>query len=107
MQHPELTDILHRTKQFLASLYQEQLQGVILYGSQARQDAQPDSDIDLLVILNTLTSPYEEIDRTGDFIADLCLEFDVVISRHFISAERYKTVKTPFLANVKREGISV
>ena len=107
MQHPELKTILQKVKQFLASQYQERLQGIVLYGSQARQDAQAHSDIDLLVILDTLTNPYQEIDKTSSFIADLCLEFDVAISRHFISAERYKTVRTSFLANVKREGISL
>lgn len=105
MKHPELTDILSRTKLFLASLYQEQLKGVILYGSQARADSEPSSDIDLLVILDCLTSPYEEIDKTGPFIASLSLEFGVVVSRHFISTEKYQTGHTPFLSNIKREGI--
>ncbi|MEO0397550.1 MAG: nucleotidyltransferase domain-containing protein [Cyanobacteria bacterium P01_A01_bin.137] len=107
MQHPELTVILQKVKQFLVSLYQERLQDLVLYGSQARQDSQPGSDIDLLVVLDALTSPYQEIDKTSQFIADLCLEFDVVISRHFISTEKYQTGNTPFLANVKKEGILV
>lgn len=107
MQHPELTVILQKVKQFLVSLYQERLQDVVLYGSQARQDSQLDSDIDLLVVLDALTSPYQEIDKTSQFIADLCLEFDVVISRHFISTEKYQTGNTPFLTNVKKEGILV
>ena len=107
MQHSELATILKKTKEFLASLYQEQLQSIILYGSQARKESQPDSDIDLLVVLDTLTSPYHEIDKTSQFIAELCLEFDVVISRHFISTEKYQAGNTPFLANIKKEGILV
>ncbi|MEM9808410.1 MAG: hypothetical protein AAF959_24360 [Cyanobacteria bacterium P01_D01_bin.56] len=60
-----------------------------------------------MVVLDALTSPYQEIDKTSQFIADLCLEFDVVISRHFVSIEKYQTGNSPFLANVKKEGILV
>ncbi len=68
MQHPKLTVILQKIKQFLVSLYQERLQDVILYGSQARQDSQLDSDIDLLVVLDALISPYQEIDKTNQSV---------------------------------------
>ena len=107
MKHPELTQILEKVKQFLCDLYQERLQSILLYGSQAREDSRKDSDIDLLVILNDAVNPYQEIVKTGQFIAQLCLEFDVVISRHFISAETFQTGNNPFLSNVRKEGVAV
>ncbi|MBE9069931.1 nucleotidyltransferase domain-containing protein [Leptolyngbya cf. ectocarpi LEGE 11479] len=107
MKHPQLDIILEKVKQFLSDLYQEKLQSIILYGSQARGDSRLDSDIDILVVLSEPVNPYHEIDRTGYFIAHLCLEFDVVISRHFISAEKFQAKNTPFLANVGKEGIAV
>lgn len=107
MKHPELALILEKVKQFLSSLYQEELQSLILFGSQARGDSRSDSDIDLLVVLNAPVNPYEEIDRTSQFIANLCLEFDVVISRHFISAEQFQAKNTPFLSNITKEGVAV
>ncbi|MFG6096716.1 nucleotidyltransferase domain-containing protein [Leptothoe sp. ISB3NOV94-8A] len=107
MKHPELALILENVKRYLYDLYQEQLQNIILYGSQAREDSQLDSDIDLLVVLNTPVNPYQEIDRTSQFIAQLCLEFDVVISRNFISMEKFQSADNPFLSNVRREGVVV
>lgn len=107
MKHPELGLILEKAKQSLCDLYQERLQCIVLYGSQARGDSRLDSDIDLLVVLNAPVNPYHEIDRTSHFIAQLCLEFDVVISRHFISVETFQTLDNPFLSNVRREGIAV
>lgn len=61
----------------------------------------------ILIILKSSINPYQEINRTSAFIADLCLKYDVVISRHFISAQSFKTHNTPFLSNVRQEGISL
>lgn len=107
MQHPQLDAILTAVKDYLKTLYPDRLQSIILYGSQARADSRVDSDIDILVVLDKLTNPYLEIDKTGDFIAHLCLEYDVVISRHFISVEKFISSQNPFLSNIKKEGVMV
>ncbi|TAF48619.1 MAG: nucleotidyltransferase domain-containing protein, partial [Oscillatoriales cyanobacterium] len=86
---------------------QDALESLILYGSQARDDAKNSSDIDLLIILNSLIHPCDEIDETADFIAQVCLDYDVVISWQFISSEQFQHQESPFLFNVKREGILV
>ena len=44
-----LEDMLQRMKSRLHGAFGERLQGVILYGSEARHEAAADSDIDLLV----------------------------------------------------------
>ena len=105
MVNPQLAVILEKVKSKFQEYYQDQLASLILYGSQARGDAKQDSDIDLLVVLRNVINPYQEIDKTGDFIVDLCLDYDVVISRHFISLDAFQTQDSPFLANVKREGV--
>ena len=107
MQHPKLDAILNALKDYLKILYPDRLQSIILYGSQARSDSHFDSDIDILVVLDKLTNPYLEIDKTGDFIAHLCLEHDVVISRHFISAEKFISSQNPFLSNIRKEGVMI
>lgn len=107
MQNKKLKIILDRVKQELIDYYQDVLESVILYGSQARGDAKEDSDIDLLVILKSLVHPYEEMDKTTDFIAQICLDYDVVISWQFMSLDKFKNQDSPFLANVKREGVLV
>ena len=47
----ERSPYLPAIKKALEDLYGERLRGVILFGSEARGDAEPDSDIDLLVLL--------------------------------------------------------
>lgn len=49
--------MLESVKQYLQQLYGEQLKAVILYGSQAREDAHEFSDIDLLVVLDAPINP--------------------------------------------------
>ena len=107
MNRPQLQIILHKVKQSLSKFYQDQLEKIILYGSQARGDATEYSDIDILVVLKSAIDPYDEINKTSEIIADLCLEYDVVISRHFISSEKFNNQNTPFIYNVKKEGIMI
>jgi len=105
MNKSQLNLILQEVKQALQELYQNQLEAIILYGSQAREDAQEFSDIDILVVLKSEINPYHEIDKTSQIISNICLNNDVVISRHFISSAKFENENTPFNYNVKKEGI--
>jgi predicted nucleotidyltransferase len=89
------------------SLYGSRLVNMVLYGSQARGDADPGSDIDVLLVLEGTVSPGEEIARTGKIVADLSLEHSVVISCVFVSAQRFAVEQSPLLLNVRKEGVAV
>jgi len=90
----------------LKKLYGDNLSKVILYGSKARGDSEPDSDIDLLVVLKNMRSSYEEIDRIGEIRASICLKYNVVISVIPRNEERFNdSYKTIFIYNVINEGV--
>jgi predicted nucleotidyltransferase len=103
----QLAAILNRLRAELAQLLGSRLEAVYLYGSQARGDARLDSDIDVLVVLNGDFDLGEYLDKTLDLVADLSLEYDVVISRSFVSKERFDHEMSPFLMNVRREAVPV
>lgn len=103
----KMTLILAEFRQYLAALYGARLVDVVLFGSQARGDAVPGSDIDVLIVLKDRVSQFEEVERTGDFTSALCLKYDVLISRIFIAENDYLHSQMPFLLNVRREGIHV
>jgi predicted nucleotidyltransferase len=85
----------------------DQLQSVFLYGSQARGQARADSDIDVLVVVRDDSDYGDLIRRTSTVVSALSLQHDVVISRVFVSGERFEQEQTPFLLNVRREGVPV
>ena len=80
---------------------------MLLFGSHARDDANLDSDIDVLVVLKGTVQPGDEIDRTSNIVAELSLANNVVVSCVFISAQRYAVERGPLLPNVRREGLVV
>jgi uncharacterized protein len=102
-----LTAVLAQLRASFEALYGPRLVHMILYGSQARGDAAPDSDIDILVVLQGTVDPGAEISRTGHLTAFLSLQYNVVISCAFIAEERFRSERNPFLLNVHREGVPV
>src|SRR5206468_11568824 len=99
--------LLRRVRRRFVEIYGERLTRLVLFGSEARGDAQSGSDIDLLVVLQGQVNPAAEVARTGGMVAALSLEYDVVLSCTFVSAERYSTEQSPLLMNARREGVAV
>ncbi|MEG4009714.1 nucleotidyltransferase domain-containing protein [Microcoleus sp. Pol11C1] len=55
----KLKNILMQLRSHFEQLYGDRLTQMVLYGSQARSDARPDSDIDILVVLKGQVNPGE------------------------------------------------
>jgi len=100
-----LQKLLAELRRRLEALYGPRLLRLKLYGSQARGDAEPGSDIDVLVVLAGPVRPGEEIRRIGDLTAGMSLENNMVISCAFISGERFEREESPLMINVRREGV--
>jgi uncharacterized protein len=105
MRHPYLAGILAEIRTNIELLYSDRLANLLLYGSQARNEATPDSDIDILVALHEPFDFLVEIDRTTPFIADLCLKWEVHISVNLVSDRKLQHGKMPFFLNLRREAI--
>ncbi len=104
MRHERLQQILNELRERLVEHYGDRLVDVVLFGSQARGDALPGSDIDVMVVLKGAVRPGEEIEQTGDFVAALSLKYDVLISVIFRSEDAFYHSETPLLINVRSEG---
>lgn len=104
---PQIQPVLNTLRSKLQQIYGERLVRLVLYGSQARNEAEAGSDIDVMVVLRGLVRPAREISRVGKLTAALSLEYGVVISCLFLSANRYAREKSPLLLNVRREGIAL
>jgi len=102
-----LQNLLAELRRRFEALYGPRLVRLMLYGSQARGDAEPGSDIDVLVVLEGPVQPGEEIERTLDDVASLSLENNVVICCVFISGDKFEREQSPLMLNVRREGVPV
>lgn len=102
---PRVATILAELRARFVEVYGDRMVHLVLFDSQARGDAVEGSDIDILVVLRGEVEPWTEISRTSDIAAEISLRHDVVVSRVFVSLERYLEERTPLLMNVRREGV--
>ena len=92
-------------KEGLVQIYGDKLKAVYLYGSYARGDAQPDSDLDVMIVLQNYRGYGEEIDRTGKLTSSLSLEYGISISRVMTKETQWKISDTPLLRNIRMDGV--
>ena|SRR3972149_2580769 len=97
--------LMKELKEGLARIYGDRLKGVYLYGSYARGDARPDSDMDVLIVLNDYRSYGKEINRTGYLISALSLDYSMSISRVIMKESQWKMSDTPLLQNIRMDGV--
>jgi type I restriction enzyme S subunit len=90
----------------LSGIYGERLKGLYLCGSYARGEADEESDVDILVVLEQLESYGREVDRTGELGSGLSLKYGITISQVFMRQAEWLKGETPFLSNVREEAVS-
>jgi len=80
---------------------------MILFGSQARGDARPDSDWDLLVVLNKPQKEESDEDKTFDFVL-MGWKLGAYLSIKLYTEKEWEKGKMfPFYKNVMNEGILI
>lgn len=94
-------------RQILAGHYGGRLRQVILYGSAARREATPESDLDLLVVLDGPVDVVREARVLTDLLYPVQLESDRHISAKAAEADDYESGRLQLYRNVQREGVPV
>jgi len=98
-------EILSRAKSCLANAFGKRLQGVVLYGSETRGQAEPDSDIDLLVLLVGPVKHGRDSWVCIDALYDLVLELERPIHALPVDVNDYYAQEFPLYQIAKREGV--
>jgi predicted nucleotidyltransferase len=103
-----LETILTELRQRFTAIFGTRLDKLILYGSQARGDADEESDIDVMVVLK---QPFEDRgedrDRYMDVICDLSLKYNTVVMPFFTDSATYASSDFGIYQNVRREGVTI
>ncbi len=99
--------ILKEFKQEIRTLYGKQLVSLILYGSYSEGRANETSDIDILVVLSALQSPYTEIRRMSDIKYRLLEKYEKIISTVPTTIELFNKMEVPLYKIIKKYGIEI
>src|SRR5262245_54330096 len=67
---------------------------IILFGSQAREDAGPDSDVDLLVVMSFQGRDHEKSIEILELLDDIVVPTDVIVTKPAVFAWRKDVVGT-------------
>lgn len=95
----EFVDLLQRH-------HQERVLQTVLFGSKARGDSTPWSDIDILIIVGQ--EDWRLSHAISDLAADVSLEYDVLIAPRVIGRERWERMtdlRFGLYRNIVAEGI--
>lgn len=107
MMNAPLDIVLRDLRARLEARYGPRLAKLVLFGSRARGDADPESDIDVMVVLRGAGNDGAEQPGYIDIAAELSLEFDAVIMPIVVDEETYQRSGLPLYRNVRREGVAV
>lgn len=102
MKRPEIVNRIAETMRRIAPTAL-----TILYGSEARGDARPDSDIDLLILLDEKElTPDKELALRRP-LSELEAQTGVAINTLVVLKRVWESITTPLTLNINREGITL
>lgn len=98
-------EIAAEARRHLQNIYGQRLRAVYLYGSAARDQLTPDSDIDIAVILDKIPSRFEEHSRTSKLGSDISLDHNAVVLFFFAEEKDLEAGRFAIHRAIKAEGI--
>ena len=105
MHHDDPT--LQKCRAIIQALYGKRLQGVVLYGSCARGTEEPESDIDLLVLLEGPVDGAKEMRRIWAVLYPLQLESERLLSVVPVDVALYNRGEYALYRQAKAEGVAL
>ena len=103
----DLPSILRRCREALTCFYGERFRGLILFGSCARWQASPESDVDLLVLLSEPLDLSTELRHVVEALYPIQLDCDRHISAKPAPAGEYERGAAQIYRTIRREGVLV
>lgn len=106
----EVTTIIAELCSRIALLFPQDEIEAILFGSYARGDAEPGSDIDVLLLVDASRQDISDRNwQVGDLAAELLLDHGIVVSPLVENREYFNRNLQlfPFYRSIEREGVRI
>lgn len=106
----EFEQILRGMADAYRSVYGNDIDRIILYGSYARGDNTADSDVDIVAIVHGDREDLQErLKEKWDRSSDLELQYETIISPTVIPHEEFKQFQNdiPYYRNIEQEGVEI
>jgi predicted nucleotidyltransferase len=97
--------IAAKARESLERIYGKRLRGIYLYGSAAKGQLRPDSDIDIAIVLDEIADRYAEYERTSKLGSQLSLDDDTLVSFLFLTESDLEKGRFVIHKAIKKEGI--
>jgi uncharacterized protein len=101
--------ILAKFRTALTEMYGDRLERVVLFGSRARGNAQPDSDYDVAIFLNGMNGPsdrWAELHKLADLRVKFIDETGAFFDAKPYPADAYRDL-SPLMHEIRREGLDL
>lgn len=95
--------VLTRFRQALGAAYGSRIARVVLFGSRARGDAQPDSDYDIAVFIADPGELWDELGKLAHITTDILNDTGAVVSAKPFPASTYDD-RSPLMHEIRTEG---
>jgi uncharacterized protein len=103
---PQNDPVLTRFRAAVAEIYGDRAERVVLFGSRARGDAEPDSDYDVAVFIREAGTFADESARLAAVSTDILLDTGAVISATPFLAGAYRE-RTGFMHELRNDGLDL
>lgn len=102
-----MNHVIKACKDILADHYGHHFQGLVLFGSVARDGNVETSDVDLLVLLTPPFDYFVELRKITDLLYPVQLDSDKLISAKPAAKDAYDSGEIQLYRNAQREGIAL
>jgi len=89
----------------LEAVFQDRFRGALLFGSEAREQAQEDSDVDIMVLLREPVELGKDLEKIVDALYPLQLRIDRPIHAFPVSSKAFKAGTHGLYRRVQQEGL--
>jgi len=110
IRNKKLLAILLEVKEEALKLFGDKLRELILYGSYARDEQDPESDIDIMILVDEEEVTLRKYrNKIVDIMTDLSLKYDTFISITKTTYSRYNEYLDvlPYYQNIYKEGVEI